>query len=117
MRPLLQRSVRPPLLEGWLLQQLRAVAQITAGFPAVPYAPTFAESTRLQLTGTPHCPTLVKGKMTTPHLQCPLAFLRYPFHFALPLVQQKRFLNNRSASCNPSSVSTTDFALPMGSEI
>ena len=76
-----------------------------------------AESTRLQLTGTPHCPTFVKGKMTTPNLQCLLAFLRYPFHFALPPVPQKSFLNNRSASCNPSSVSTTDFALPMGSEI
>ena len=31
--------------------------------------------------------------------------------------QQKSFLNNRAASCNPSSVSTTDFALLMGSEI
>jgi hypothetical protein len=82
MRPLLQRSVRPPLLGGRLFQQLLAMAQITAGLPAAPYAPTFAEAARLQLTGTQHCPLLVKGEMTTPHLQCPLAFLRYPFHFA-----------------------------------
>ena len=117
MQPLLQRSVRPPLLEGWLFQELLTMTQIAAGLSAAPYAPTFAESTRLQLTETPNCPTLVKGKMTTPHLQCLLAFLRYPFHFALPPVPQKSFLNNRSACCNPSSVSTTDFALPMGSEI
>jgi hypothetical protein len=54
MRPLLQHSVRPPLLKGWLLQQLLAVTQITAGFPAAPYAPPFAEAARLPFTGTPH---------------------------------------------------------------
>jgi hypothetical protein len=117
MRPLLQRSVRPPLLGGWLFQQLLPVAQITAGLPAAPYAPTFAEAARLQLTGTQDYPILVKGEMTTPNLQCPLSFLRCPFHFALPAFQQKSFLNNRSASCKPSLVSTTDFALLMGSEI
>ena len=89
MRPLLQHSVRPPLLEGWLFQELLTMTQIAAGLPAAPYVPPFAESTRLQLTGTPHRPTLVKGKMTTPHLQCPLSFLRCPFHCAHMLVNKK----------------------------
>ncbi len=40
-----------------------------------------------------------------------------PVSLCAPAGQPKSFLNNRSASCNPSSVSTTDFALPTGSEM
>jgi hypothetical protein len=71
-----------------LLQQLLAMAQITAGFPAAPYAPTFAEAARLQLTDTQDCLILVRGEMTPPHPHCPLAFLRCPFHCALLLVNK-----------------------------
>jgi len=59
LRPLLQRSVRPPLLKGRLLQQLLAVTQITARLATTPSAPPFAEAARLPFTDTPHGPRLV----------------------------------------------------------
>ena len=79
------RYIGPPLLKSGLFQQFIAVAEITAGLTAAPYALAFAEPPRLKLARTKHCTSIVEGEMTTPDPQCPASFLCCTLHFR-PLV-------------------------------